>query len=113
MPKRSMLHIYGKQPFYDWANSPDNGEMAPDFDEGLVLMIPDELVEEEVTDYMKFQYIAIFEHFLFSMWTDDELWPDELSWELFEQWFDWRYCSIVYDTLSDSNSQDLFMDRDN
>jgi len=42
-------------------------------------------------------YKEIFENELFQMWTDENDWPQKISYELFNEWFSVEIAGFVYD----------------
>ena len=96
-----IIRIVGKQPFYDWMNSFDDGfimSIEDDFDRGICLMTDGDWVDENVTRFMKVNYEKIFENFLHGWHTDDESWPKDRGWKVFCEWFEWQYSSMIFNT---------------
>src|SRR5437763_525168 len=56
--------------------------------------------DSEFDEWLKTNYEFLFENELYERFEDDSAWPDELTWELFNQWFEVQFCSVVYDTKS-------------
>lgn len=100
LPSRpwGVIIFKGKQPYYDWSNSFDDDVfMKPSIDDGLTLMVSDDLGEEGAVRFVKENYTEIFEELLFSMYTEESYWPQKRTFKLFEEWVDWQYCSMVRD----------------
>ena len=100
LPSRpwGVIIFKGKQPYYDWSNSFDDDVfMKPSIDDGLTLMVSDDLGEEGAVRFVKKNYPQIFEELLFAMYTTEDRWPQNRTFKLFEEWVDWQYCSLVRD----------------
>ncbi len=94
---RSAITVTYKQPFKDWITQLDP-ENPVDFEaicnSATYLTDPDfESEEEHIAKY----YAAIFESELESMWTDDDDWPQNRTFELFYEWFDFEISEWIYD----------------
>jgi|GEM_PF-5039888 len=48
MANRSMIYIHPKQTNFDWANSPDDGDMGYSDDDGVCLLVDSELMPKQV-----------------------------------------------------------------
>ncbi len=110
---RNVLILFSKQPLFDWVNSifPDNKKVykqAMSHDAGSVFLIPEFDHPNEAIEFIKENFVVFFEHELFGWITDEDLWPDNLSWEMFESWFYYSIQSVVMDTLDDEIMKDDF-----
>lgn len=110
---RDALILFPKQPLYDWVNyvSPDYKMKCPKplaHDEGEVYLIPEFDHPDETIEFLKDYFIEVFEHQLFSWVTDERLWPEALTWELFNSWFHYSIQSMVLDTLDEEIEKDDF-----
>lgn len=68
-------------------------------EEPEVYLLPEIEEPEEQQKYLEENCEEIFWHQLYSCYTDETLFPKDLSWKFFKVWFDWEILSIVFDTL--------------
>ncbi len=103
---RDVLILFPKQPLYDWANSifPDDKMECPKpmtHDEGDVFLIPEFRHPGEAREYVRENFINFFEEELSDWVTDETLWQEKLTWEMFENWFHYSIQSVVKDRLDE------------
>ncbi|WP_147383942.1 hypothetical protein [Maribellus luteus] len=70
-------------------------------DAGDVFLIPEFTHPDDAIEYLKENFIEFFEQELFDWTTDENLWPEKLTWELFETWFHYSIQSVVMDILDE------------
>ena len=63
----------------------------------IVLLIPDFEGPRQSSEYIKKVYSAIFKAELLSWQIDENLWPEDRNFDLFRDWFDVEFHSLVYD----------------
>lgn len=94
---RSAITVTAKKPFIDWNNSltpemPMNNNLLgeshtyltnPDFDNA----------DKHIKKYFK----QIFEEELYSMWTDEDAWPQKRDFKTFCDWFSFEISDWVQD----------------
>ena len=97
---RSMIYLRPKQIYFDWANSPDDGTMGYTDDDGICLLVDSDLMSKQVDALIKKNYEMLFDGMLNAMWTDEDLWPKGRNWKMFREWFEWRFCSLLFDLES-------------
>lgn len=68
-------------------------------EEPNVYLLPEIEDPEEQQKYLEENHEEIFRHELYGYYTDENLFPKDLSWKFFEMWFDWEILSMVIDTL--------------
>jgi len=113
---REALIIIGKKPFHDWAKYIMDETPVPQYytdpyeDKATsVFLIPDSLYEESLTDFVKKHYSEIFVEQL-SLWLPEvEHWPQNLSWEVFCEWFEIIHAKGISD-LGDGDIKELYPD---
>jgi len=100
---RCAILVTPKQPYIDWANSLDTDE--PRFSETEqgegppIFLGPDLDSMEEAEAFVHENFGVFFEHWL-EMWcTDDDLWPERRTLDMFKAWFAVRIHSMVVDTV--------------
>jgi hypothetical protein len=103
---RDVLILFPKQPLFDWVNYifPDDKMICPipmKHDEGDIFLIPEFDHPDDAIEYLKENFIDFFEQQLFDWTTDENLWPENLTWEMFEDWFHYSIQSMVMDTLDE------------
>ncbi len=97
--ERSAITITYKKPFIDWNNrlSPDlplEENMLGESKTYLVDAIfdaPDKLIKKH--------YKTIFEEELEGIWIDENDWPQNRSFKLFNEWFSYEISDIVIDLV--------------
>jgi hypothetical protein len=118
---RSLMVVKAKQPFLDWVRSVDdaaeNLELKDVQDDSSAYLVPECETFEEQMAVVLWCWDVVFEEELYSWFTDEDMWPIERSPEMFIDWFDIEFHSMVsdlvddlplerikYDTTSDSSS---------
>jgi hypothetical protein len=98
-----------RRPFADWANHlPDRAPDEPVYtagffkNDGPVLLIPDYDYVDDLLDFLDDdKKLVIFEHMLEGWSLDENLWPQNLTAEMFDQWFELEIRAEVIDTLAE------------
>ncbi len=98
---RSVLLIIPKQPFYDWANQVFSGSPAEQSDECEAYLLDDGWTVKEAERFLKANYDEFFQDMLQGWCAFPEAWPEKRTWKMFNEWFDWRFSSMVWDLLPD------------
>src|SRR3989338_7699679 len=91
-----------KKPFLDWVNftDPKNPMTIEEIrEEPDVYLLPEIEDPGEQQKYLEENCEEIFRHELYGYYTDEKLFPKNLNWKFFEEWFDWEILSMVMDTL--------------
>ncbi len=101
---RDVLILFPKKQLYDWVKYiyPDEQMECPEpmtHDEADIFLIPEFDHHSDAIEYLKENYLEFFQQELFDWTTDENLWPERLTWELFEKWIDFSIQSVVMDTL--------------
>ena len=99
---RGAISVSARKALIDWVNSvdPENPIVysePSDYDEATVYLIEELDSEEDFQEWIRDNYLEIFEQELFSWITDDSKWPEPLTFELFTQWIRVTYQSMVLD----------------
>ena len=110
---RDALILFPKQALYDWVNyiyTNDKMECPKPMahDEADIFLIPEFDHYSAAIEYLKENYLKFFHQELFDWTTDENLWPEKLTWELFEKWFHYSIQSVVMDTLEKNIKKDNF-----
>jgi hypothetical protein len=95
---RGIFILIPKKPFYNWMNSLTPNEKPVDkFDECDSYLVDDDWLLSDVENFLKNNYDEFFQEQLFGAWTDESVWPKNRSWQMFVEWFEWHFSSIVRD----------------
>jgi hypothetical protein len=109
--KRSAVVILAKEPLVEWLHS--IAELALDEitleqanDDATVLLIPEMTTMAEVQAYLQAGKVFLLEQEL-ENWTEDrEVWPHPLSGKLFDEWFEVRHHTMVWETVEAEDEDD-------
>ena len=109
---RAGIVVKLKKPFIDWiifvgkerdeddVLGKDGIEMEG-FDSKHIYLMP---AYDENKDYDKFikkNYHKILENELYGWYIEPELWPQDRSWKVFNEWIDWEIETMVFDLADD------------
>lgn len=104
---RSVCLLVPEQPFLDWVKAVDP-EPVPTLtleairDDASVFLLPEVAdTPESALRWVEKRWRTFFE-FMLGEWFDDSLWPQQISLEMFRQWFTPRFHSMVWDMAPDS-----------
>lgn len=108
--ERYALFIAPKKPLIDWVNyifPPDKLGEVPvskplDHDHAQIFLIPEFNNIEEALEWLEENFDYFFQFELWRWCTDEALWPQERSWQLFQDWLHISIQSCLYDTLEGS-----------
>ncbi len=104
---RYALILHPKKPLLDWVNYifPDSSEVESwnplENDRTTVYLIPQFDYPGDAVEWVKLNFDYFFELNFEDWCTDEELWPKNRSWELFQEWFEISVQSCVSDVLDD------------
>jgi hypothetical protein len=104
---RAAVILKYRKPAVRWINEADPYHDNPGItrsaanQERTVYLIRDEDSDSPVIleRWLTLNYRQLFEAELESWYTDPTLWPQELTWRLFQEWFDVECHSVVVDTV--------------
>jgi hypothetical protein len=100
---RSFLLLKPKKPFVKWVNGYDGNKVPEDIilSTKTLYMIND--IEDdspsEIEKLIKTKYEDIFLHELWSWYTDKDYLPKNISVEMFNEWFEYEFIEMCFDTL--------------
>jgi hypothetical protein len=98
---RSAIVVTPKRPFLDWLHSVDlsSSELTLEDlrEEPSVYLVPECESDEEFARWLQKMFPVIFEDQLAGWWTDEAAWPAHRTLDLFQEWFDCRFHSMVFD----------------
>jgi hypothetical protein len=111
---RSVAIIKPKQPYIDWANSvvdEDEQYSVDDFSTDCsVILLPVVDSDEHAEVFIKEMFQDVFEMELLSWMADDEIWPENITYKMFQEWFDVEFHSMVFDLFQDDIEKDPYYD---
>jgi len=100
---RMAIMVKPRKQFWDWVNSTDPSfpiekrEMDEHFEQSNVYLGPEFGDDHEVERYLEQIYEDIFEDQLNGWWTDESGWPQNRTYQMFREWFEVTYSSMVID----------------
>ena len=101
--KRAAIIAKPKQPYVDWVNSLDEDgfQMSDDFTpEHTIYLVEDVTdVELDIEVIMAPHFAAIFEEELGDWHGDQDDWPVNRDWAMFQSWFDVEIHSMIVDLV--------------
>ncbi len=103
---RKVLILKAKEPLLEWYNA--NKSLPAPFgkDDVQIYLIPDFLDRETAENWLKENYFDFFETALEDWHEDDNLWPDDMSWDMFQRFFDLSFQNSIADTVSEEDEND-------
>lgn len=109
MINRCAVTLTRKKPFQSWLeNLPDPEKVSlEELDEDSpVYLIPDYDMGKDRESFLELSHSAIFEVELHTWWTAEKDWPQNRTFEMFKQWFDYKFHSIVVDLVDEALHDD-------
>ncbi|MDF7826718.1 hypothetical protein P4B35_22000 [Pontiellaceae bacterium B12227] len=102
MLNRSAITVKAKQPFMDWLGGlPDPVDSSVTLEtvteEQPVYLVPECIDPDMFPEMLTYYFDVIFEAELSGWWTDRKDWPQSRTVELFQEWFDIEFHSMVED----------------
>lgn len=110
MINRAVVIVQCLEPALEWIKSVDPDPafknqitLAEINEDTSAFLISERSVEtpQAFERWVKANYKPLFEDFLESWYTKEEMWPKKRTYALFKQWFRLKYHSIVEDTLDE------------
>ena len=98
---RSALIVTAKQPFIDWLHKVDptstDIRLSNINHEPTVYLVPPFETQDEFTEWLQEYCRMIFAEALDGWWTDQRAWPPDRGIAVFQEWFECRLHSMVFD----------------
>lgn len=113
MINRAAVVVHAKMPVVEWINEVDPSyeiTLEEVNDEATVFLISED-DSEEFELWIENNFLTIFEEELEGWYTDRGLWPEDLTLELFNEWFHLSLHSVVED-MGDTEIMDIDNDDD-
>jgi hypothetical protein len=102
---RCVVVVKPKHPFLSWANGlPDvRSKFTLDVvrSDTHAYLFPEYEMEDERVELLRENYEAIFEQELMGWCTNPQAHPDRRTFEMFLEWFEVEFHSMVFDVLDD------------
>lgn len=96
---RSAVAVTPKKPLRDWIDA-----LLPEYPQpegqGTVYLIKALDGDADIEKWLKTNYKNIFENELNQLYTDEDEWPKNRSFKLFNEWFDFTVHPFVVDMLN-------------
>jgi hypothetical protein len=98
---RSALIVTAKQPFVDWLHTVDptskDVTLSDINHEPTVYLVPAFEAQDDFMEWLEEYCRTIFAEALDGWWTDTRSWPLDRGITLFQEWFECRLHSMVFD----------------
>jgi len=106
---RAIVLVIPKEPYYDWDKEvfPDT-EGISELKEFNSYLIEESISADNPKKSLKKYWEYIFENELFNICTDEEAWPKNRTWNLFNEWFELKFSTVVTDLLNYPISKEEF-----
>jgi hypothetical protein len=100
---RGFLVVTPKKPMVGWVNGYDDNPVEEDviLTNNTLYMIEDldNDSPETIEKYLKVNFKDIFISELEGWYTDEDYFPEKMSFRLFKEWFSYTYIDMCFDTL--------------
>src|SRR5687767_9624939 len=88
--KRSALVIIPKEPFLAWLKFHDpEEEFEPSITEGDIYLLPAFETKEQIENWLRKNFNFLFTEQLNNWYTDPEMWPQNRTFKMFREWFNY------------------------
>lgn len=98
---RSLIILRPKQRFLDWARSLDDESKDLTLEslneDSTAYLTPDIWYDSDQEQFLKTCYDILFEEQLGGWWTNEAAWPKERDLDMFLEWFEVEFHSLVFD----------------
>jgi hypothetical protein len=94
---RNAIVIKPRRPLFDWINKIYPDSPVASVEEGSVYLIKEKSSNEQIANWIKKNFDQIFQNELNGWHTDDEHWPRNRTFEMFQKWFDFDIHSMIWD----------------
>lgn len=103
---RHLFILLPKQPALDWIlrvdPEPQNLTLDALRRDQDAFLLPDSFVgPEDAQRWIQGRWKNLFENFLIGWYTEDAWWPKKRTLDMFNEWFDIQYHSMVWDMAAD------------
>ena len=104
MVNRAAIILRYREPFVRWINESDPYNDSPNISmedanrEKTIYLISDD-AGDDYERWIDLNYEVLFEDELEGWYTDESLWPQERTKELFDEWFAVECHTVIHDTV--------------
>jgi hypothetical protein len=102
---RCVVIVKAKEPFLRWVKGlPDPSEsvtLESLREDTSAYLLPEYADDRERDEILREFYEMIFDEELFGWWTDEQAHPSERTLQMFHEWFEIEFHSMVVDVLED------------
>ena len=109
LTEKNAIAVRLKEPFLKWLENIDNmTDIIEAGREWSIYIIPSLVMfdDETIEEYLKENYRKIFATELCMWYTEPEMWPEEISYEKFREWFEIEMHDAVFDI--EKREKDIF-----
>ncbi|HNX21889.1 MAG TPA: hypothetical protein PKG88_05935 [Bacteroidales bacterium] len=103
---RNAIVVHIKKPFYDWLISIEPQSSVQVEMEGNIYLIKEKDSNEAIENWLKRNYDKIFQNELNDWYTNEIKWPQQRTFKMFKEWFDYKIISMVLDMEETEISKD-------
>ncbi|CAG0940623.1 hypothetical protein BROC_01106 [Candidatus Brocadiaceae bacterium] len=97
--KRIALVLKPRQPFHNWLLTVEPGEdFLDELKDGDVYLLSGYEEISQMQNWLKRNFDSIFTDQLNNWYTDEALWPQNRTMEMFNEWFEYSLCATILDT---------------
>lgn len=112
MLNRGAIIVRPKQPYLDWAASLNDSDLVPDGEgERTIYLVPEYGDDDEAMEMLARTYDLIFEEELVGWHTVEADWPKNRTFEMFLDWFEVEFHSMVDDLCENPIEDDEEIDE--
>ena len=94
---RNAITIIPKKPFFDWLNAIDPKSPITEVEEDTIYLVRERDTNEDTEKWLKRNFDKIFQNELNDWYTDEQRWPQKRTFILFQEWFEYKICSLILD----------------
>jgi hypothetical protein len=102
---RGLMLVRPRQPFLDWIRSIDEApeilELEDIQDDCTTYLVPEFDSADDEPAVIAWCWDVVFEQELFSWFTDESLWPANRTQDMFMEWFEIEFNTLVFDLVDD------------
>ena len=95
---RNGFSVLPKQPFFEWVQKTTGTTFLPaEINESTVYLLEEKQSNEEITEWLKENFDKVFQKELEAWIADEKKWPRNRTYQVFTNWFDVKFHSMIYD----------------
>jgi hypothetical protein len=95
---RNGFSVAPRQSFYNWLRKIEGNSLFPgDVNESAVYLLEEKGSNEEITEWLITNFDSVFQKELAGRISDEKKWPKNRTYQMFSEWFEVKFHSLVYD----------------